>query len=73
MYPGIHATPGHGHGHGHGHKARHKEVAIAVAPMEMERAKDLAESILKLKKLLDAGALTQEEFDAKKVELLSRV
>ena len=49
-------------------------VTVGVAtPMEMERPEDPAESIRKLKTLLDAGALTQDEFDAKKAELLSRL
>ncbi|MCA9055912.1 MAG: SHOCT domain-containing protein [Planctomycetaceae bacterium] len=30
-------------------------------------------TLKKLKELLDAGILTQEEFDAKKTELLKRV
>ena len=34
---------------------------------------DPVEAIGGLKKLLDAGALSQEEFDAKKTELLARM
>jgi len=46
--------------------------AAPVQPMEIARD-DPAEQIASLKKLLDAGALTQEEFDQKKTELLSRI
>ena len=31
------------------------------------------ERVIKLKKLLDLGAITQEEFDAKKKEILSKL
>ena len=34
---------------------------------------DPTEKILKLKRLFDAGALSQEEFDTKKAELLERM
>ena len=37
---------------------------------ESGNGKDSADEIMKLKGLLDAGAITQEEFDAKKKELL---
>jgi hypothetical protein len=53
--------------------------APSVAPMiqaPLESAARLADPIvlmLKLKGLLDAGALTQEEFDAKKAEQLARI
>ena len=35
--------------------------------------RDPLEKIKKLKELLDAGALTQKEFDEKKAELMARV
>ena len=37
------------------------------------RTEDSLDKIKKLKELLDMGALTQEEFDAKKKELLKEV
>ena len=37
------------------------------------RTEDSLDKIKKLKDLLDMGALTQEEFDAKKKELLKEV
>jgi len=48
-------------------------VGAALTPMQMERPQDPAEAIIKLKTLLDAGAITQDEFDSKKAELLSRM
>jgi len=48
-------------------------AGAAVAPMQMERSEDPVEAITKLKKLLDNGAITQAEFDAKKKELLGRL
>ena len=48
-------------------------AGTALTPMQMERPEDPAEAIGKLKSLLDAGAITQEEFDGKKAELLSRM
>jgi len=33
----------------------------------------MQEGIMKLKKLLDAGAITESEFEAKKTELLHRL
>ena len=41
--------------------------APAAAPASISEA---ADDLLKLKELLDAGILTQEEFDAKKKQLL---
>jgi len=50
---------------------------VAVAPMapcmEMAREVDPAEGIMRLKKLLEAGAITESEFEAKKTELLHRL
>ena len=48
-------------------------AGAALMPMQMERPEDPAEAIGKLKSLVDAGAITQEEFDSKKAELLSRM
>ena len=39
---------------------------------ELDEAKPLSLFDKKMKELLDAGALTQEEFDAKKKELLNQ-
>ena len=47
-------------------------ASVVVQPMEMERA-DPLEQIMKLKKLLDAGAIDQGEFDEKKAQLMSAV
>ena len=46
--------------------------ASVVHSMEMEQANPL-EKIMKLKKLLDAGAIDQGEFDEKKAQLMSAV
>jgi hypothetical protein len=48
---------------------KNKDAKNAVTK-ETLPASDPTEEILKYKKLLDAGAITQEEFDAKKKELL---
>ena len=48
-------------------------AGAALMPMQMERPEDPAEATGKLKSLVDAGAITQEEFDSKKAELLSRI
>jgi len=47
-------------------------AGVPVQPMEIAR-EDPAEQILKLKGLLDAGAIDQKEFDAKKSELMGRL
>ena len=41
--------------------------------MSTSLLRDPLEKIKKLKELLDAGALTQKEFDEKKAELMARV
>jgi len=45
------------------------DVPQSVAP----GVEDPMQTIVRLKSLLDMGALTQAEFDAKKLELLSRI
>ena len=50
--------------------ARHS-VVQPLPPVPVEA--DPLQTIGRLKSLLDAGALTQEEFDAKKTELLKRI
>ena len=45
-------------------------VAPAPAPAAPASVSEAADDLLKLKELLDAGILTQEEFDAKKKQLL---
>lgn len=45
-------------------------VDNAAAPPQMEGVASAADEILKFKSLLDAGAITQEEYDAKKAQLL---
>jgi len=49
---------------------RMEEAAKANAASSPAPAADPAEQIMKLKELLDMGALTQEEFDLKKKEIL---
>ena len=44
--------------------------APAPAPAAPTSVSEAADDLLKLKELLDAGILTQEEFDAKKKQLL---
>lgn len=48
-------------------------IIMAVLPDKSgkEKAVTSAEALLKYKELLDAGAISQEEFDAKKKELLA--
>ena len=45
-------------------------VAPAPAPAAPTSVSEAADDLMKLKELLDAGILTQEEFDAKKKQLL---
>ena len=45
-------------------------VAPAPAPAAPASVSEAADDLLKLKELLDADILTQEEFDAKKKQLL---
>ena len=45
-------------------------AAPAPAPAAPASVSEAADDLLKLKELLDAGILTQEEFDAKKKQLL---
>lgn len=47
-----------------------KKVELASAPVQTIQATSAADEILKFKGLLDAGIITQEEFDAKKKQLL---
>ena len=51
-------------------EAAKKAVAPAPAPAAPASVSEAADDLLKLKELLDAGILTQEEFDAKKKQLL---
>eukprot|EP00325_Prymnesiales_sp_UTEX-LB-985_P033261 CAMPEP_0174719108 /NCGR_PEP_ID=MMETSP1094-20130205/30794_1 /TAXON_ID=156173 /ORGANISM="Chrysochromulina brevifilum, Strain UTEX LB 985" /LENGTH=122 /DNA_ID=CAMNT_0015919371 /DNA_START=111 /DNA_END=479 /DNA_ORIENTATION=- len=48
------------------------QTVVDAKPIEAGQA-DAADRILKLKSLLDAGAISQEEYDQKKVELLTQV
>lgn len=41
-----------------------------AAPFEAEKPRDVVEELKRYKDLLDSGILTQEEFDAKKKQLL---
>ncbi len=44
--------------------------AAPAAPFEAEKPRDVVEELKRYKELLDSGILTQEEFDAKKKQLL---
>jgi hypothetical protein len=57
-----------------GHVVVQNAIAPPLAPMQSTTGGDdpLA-SLSKLKQMLDAGLITQQEFDAKKAELLSRM
>ena len=46
-----------------------QKTEIGTTPIMSEK-EDLAESLTKLKNLLDNGVITQEEFDAKKKQIL---
>ena len=45
-------------------------IVILLLPDKNEGKKTTAEDLMSYKNLLDSGAITQEEFDAKKKELL---
>lgn len=47
-------------------------VVILGAEQEIQKTQSKADDLVKYKELLDSGVLTQEEFDAKKKELLER-
>ena len=47
-------------------------TAVPVAPMEMGR-EDPTEQLAKLKKLLDAGAITEEEYEEKRKPYVDRL
>ncbi|AVK86893.1 hypothetical protein C3943_02350 [Lysinibacillus sp. B2A1] len=51
-------------------KAIEKETSSAPAAKKEKDMYDVADEIRELKDLLDDGILTQEEFDAKKKQLL---
>ena len=48
---------------------RENQKSLSVS--ENSKPADAADEILKYKKLLDAGAITQEEYEAKKKQLLN--
>ena len=48
-------------------------IPVATAPVQVNDEKSPMEKIKQLKGLLDAGAITAEEFELKKTELLARV
>lgn len=50
-----------------------KRGQTKVSPSEENKSEDVFETIEKLSKLKDMGAISQEEFDAKKAELLARI
>jgi hypothetical protein len=52
-------------------QAPQPEPAAAPAPAAAAPQADMVEQLTQLKSLLDAGALTQEEFDAAKAKLLA--
>lgn len=47
-------------------------VAVLAAEQEIQKKQSRADELIKYKGLLDSGVLTQEEFDAKKKEILER-
>ncbi len=47
-------------------------VVIPTAEQEIQKKQSRADELIKYKELLDSGVLTQEEFDAKKKEVLER-
>ena len=47
-------------------------VVIPAVEQEIQKKQSRADELIKYKGLLDSGVLTQEEFDAKKKELLER-
>jgi Short C-terminal domain len=47
-------------------------AAETPAPAPAPSSEDSFNELMKLKELLDAGALTQEEFDAEKAKVLGR-
>lgn len=49
------------------------EVPQGTTPVNLETADDIIELIAKLAKLRDSGAISQQDFDAKKQELLARL
>lgn len=68
-----------------GHNHEHAEIWVRAARETIQRANSSAnpelekgsadplDQLVKLKDLLDAGVLTQEEFDSKKLELLGKI
>ena len=48
----------------------HEKITTAAAPIIQSKMQGATEELLELKKLLDSGILTQEEFDSKKKQLL---
>ncbi|MBQ3492525.1 MAG: SHOCT domain-containing protein [Clostridia bacterium] len=50
--------------------AHNQQMVIKVFDKQPEKEASVSEEILKLKELLDAGVITQEEFDFKKKQLL---
>lgn len=49
------------------------EVSKHKGQKELENIQNVQEKLTKLKSMLDAGILTQEEFDAKKTDILSKM
>ena len=47
-------------------------VVVPAAEQEIQKKQSRADELVRYKGLLDSGALTQEEFDAKKKEILER-
>ncbi len=52
-------------------KSKEKSKAVVGAPVVATNHEDAITTLTKFKELLDAGAITEEEFDAKKKELLN--
>ena len=51
-------------------KRQNKETSLSVASSKQEHTQSNADELKKFKELLDSGVITQEEFEAKKKQLL---
>lgn len=52
------------------HEALLKSKSLATEPVASVPADDFADQLMKLKSLVDSGIITQDEFDAKKKQIL---
>jgi hypothetical protein len=71
----AHVASQRGQARGEAQAAQEQDTAAAAPPVQDEApaagpAQDPYDDLMKLKGLLDAGALTQEEFDTQKQKIL---